>query len=196
MDSPETACTAETDELTGLASMYKFHSVIDRYWGCTRDEPEQVSIVAISLNRLDQYGEVYGRVASDYLLCAVATLLFPMVDNAGGLLARYASEQLIALLPGQGLADGVQSADTMLAVIMKLGFGTSFLNGSGSATASFGVASARPSEAGSPRQLIKSAVQALKRAKMAGCSRIVAANEGPVMRVELNSHSGAINTAV
>lgn len=195
MDSPEAGHVDETDELTGLANMSKFHSVIDRYWDLNRHEPEQVSIVAISLNRLDQHGKLYGRVASDHLLCAVATLLFPMVDNAGGLLARYGSEELIALLPGQNLADGVHSAEAMLEVIMKLGF-NSVLNESGSATASFGVACSMLSDGGSPMQLIKSAVQALNRAKRAGCNRIEAEDDGMVLRVELSPQSGAIDTAV
>ena len=196
--SSEAGYAVENDELTGLANMRKFHSVIDRCWDRSLHRQEPVCVVAVGLNRLHQHREIYGRAASDHLLCAVASALSPIVDDVGGLLARYDREELIALLPGQDLAGGVRRAEAMLKVIEKLGF-NNVLNDSGSITTNFGVASSTPINGLSSRQLIKSAVQALNRAKRSGPDRIEAADNILIVRAEPDSQSpdsqsSAINT--
>lgn len=181
--SSEAECAAENDELTGLANMRKFDSTIDRAWEKSLHKRQPICVVVIGLNRLHQHGEIYGRAASDHLLCAVASALSPVADGAGGLLARYDREELIALLPGQDLAGGVRRAEAMLEVIVKLGF-NSVLNESGSITTSFGVASSMPGSDLSPRELVKSAVQALNRAKRKGPDQIEATDNLLIVRTE------------
>ena len=89
----------------------------------------------------------------------------------GGLLARYGGEEFVAVLPGQNLDAGAEAAESLRRAVESLAFthpgpGREFVS------ISLGVATSKPSEGGSPEDLVQRADDAMYSAKKAGRNRV------------------------
>lgn len=156
---------ATTDALTGLGNRHamgdSFPREVER---CVQDE-QPVSLIMIDVDRFKRFNDLFGHVAGDRALSAVARILGKQF-RPRDLLVRYGGDEFAVLLPGVRENDAMQianrvresvsgdteaSADSMIKVPIQI---------------SMGVAELR--DHGTFESLLKDADAALYRAKRAG----------------------------
>jgi diguanylate cyclase (GGDEF)-like protein len=161
---------AVTDELTGLANVRAFLSVIDREIERSRRFETPLGLLMVDLDDFKQVNDTYGHQQGDVVLAQVAGVLRDAsreLDTA----ARYGGEELAVVLPQTDAAGAALLAERMRAAIEALHVPRVGGKGTLSVTASFGVA-ALP-ESGPDRDgLIAAADAALYAAKRAGKNRV------------------------
>ena len=162
---------SRTDELTGIANHRRLrHYLRDQWRACAADDVPIVAIM-IDVDHFKRFNDTRGHQAGDRFLRAMAQSLAAQVRAAGGLLARYGGEEFLAVLPGRTVDEGLALAEPLRRAVIALEFGRPH-GERGFMTASFGVAVARPSEAGDAETLIQRADRAMYRAKRAGRDRV------------------------
>jgi diguanylate cyclase (GGDEF)-like protein/PAS domain S-box-containing protein len=156
---------ALTDELTGLANNTEFtnrlHDSIER----SRETGHRVTVVYLDVDQFKLINETLGHACGDELLRVVAGRLRSRVRD-GDLVARFGGDEFVVLVEGGDELLPVQVAERMATAFeapIEIADGTFF------ATASIGVASSPPSEAGN---VLRNADAAMYRAKDLGRDRI------------------------
>lgn len=94
------------------------------------------------------------------------------------MLARYAGEEFLAVLPRRTHAEGADFAETLRNAVISLEYSQAG-TANGFVTASFGVASLSPGPDSSPGDLIRMAEDATAEAKQAGRDRVCMAAHRP-----------------
>jgi diguanylate cyclase (GGDEF)-like protein len=156
--------TAQTDGLTGLANRRAFDERL-----AAEAARGPVTLVMVDLDHFKRLNDTHGHQAGDEVLREVARIL-RQTAPAGALPARYGGEELVLILPGTDLADGVAAAERLRAAIAGAG-------GPVPVTASLGVASAGR-YGSTPGELLAAADAALYEAKRAGRNRVVWSGAG------------------
>ena len=164
---------AVTDELTGLANVRAFTSVLDRELERSRRFDTPLGLVMLDLDDFKLVNDTYGHQQGDEVLAQVAAVL-RYVSRDLDTPARYGGEEMAVVLPQTDI-DGAE----MLAERIREGVGAlrvPRVRGGGvlSVTASFGVASV-PYTAVDRGSLIAAADAALYRAKRGGKNRVARA---------------------
>jgi diguanylate cyclase (GGDEF)-like protein len=164
---------AVTDELTGLANVRAFTSVLDRELERSRRFDSPLGLVMLDLDDFKLVNDTYGHQQGDEVLAQVAAVLRDLsrdLDTA----ARYGGEEMAVVLPqtdidgAEMLAERIREGVEALRVPRVRGGGVL------SVTASFGVASV-PYTAVDRGSLIAAADAALYRAKRGGKNRVARA---------------------
>ena len=161
---------AVTDELTGLANLRAFHSIMDReIQRCKRfDTP--LGLVMMDLDDFKQVNDRHGHQQGDEVLASVANVLRDVCRELDAPV-RYGGEELAVVLP-QTDADGAALlAERMRHALEETQVPRLAGRGTLGVTASFGVA-ALPENALAKNDLIAAADSALYRAKRAGKNRV------------------------
>jgi len=156
---------ATTDALTGLGNRHAMQDSFPReVERCLRDELP-VSLIMIDVDRFKHFNDMYGHVAGDRALSAVANILGAQF-RPRDLLVRYGGDEFAVLLPGVSEQDAMQIAnrvresvagdtedsdDSMIKVAIQISMGV-----------------AQMSDHGTFETLLKEADAALYRAKRAG----------------------------
>ena len=161
---------AVTDELTGLANVRAFHTILESEIERARRFNTPLALVMLDLDHFKQINDEYGHQQGDEVLALVADVLREFSRDIDAP-ARYGGEELAVVLPqtdSQGaalLAERMREAVDGLEVPRVDGHGSLRLQ------ASFGVA-ALPESATDREGLIAAADAALYRAKRAGRNRV------------------------
>jgi diguanylate cyclase (GGDEF)-like protein len=161
---------AVTDELTGLANLRAFHSILEGEIERARRFQTPLALVMLDLDNFKLVNDKYGHQQGDEVLALVADVLRDFSRDIDAP-ARYGGEELAVVLPqtdAEGaaqLAERIREAVDQLEVPRVDGEGTLRLQ------ASFGVA-ALPESAVDREGLIAAADAALYRAKRAGRNRV------------------------
>jgi diguanylate cyclase (GGDEF)-like protein len=168
---------AVTDELTGLANVRAFHSILEQEIERSRRFNTPLALVMLDLDHFKQINDEYGHQQGDEVLALVADVLRDFSRDIDAP-ARYGGEELAVILPqtdAQGaeqLAERIREAVERLEIPRVDGEGSLRLQGS------FGVASL-PESAATREGLIAAADAALYRAKRAGRNRVERAQPVP-----------------
>jgi diguanylate cyclase (GGDEF)-like protein len=161
---------AVTDELTGLANVRAFTSILDRELERSRRFETPLGLLMMDIDDFKLVNDTYGHQQGDEVLAQVAGVLRDHsreLDTA----ARYGGEEMAVVLPQTGvegaemLAERIREAVEALRVPQVRGGGVLGV------TASFGVASV-PDAAVDRAGLIAAADAALYRAKRGGKNRV------------------------
>ncbi len=161
---------AVTDELTGLANVRAFLSILDRELERGRRFDTPLGVVMLDLDDFKHVNDTYGHQQGDEVLAQVAGVLRDVtreLDTA----ARYGGEELAVILPQTDAAGAELLAERMRAAVEALQVPRVGGKGTLSVTASFGVA-AMPESALDRNGLIAAADAALYSAKRAGKNRV------------------------
>ena len=158
---------AATDGLTTLANRRCFDDVLTREWARARRKREPLALAMIDVDFFKLYNDHYGHQAGDDCLRQVAGVLARAVQRGTDLAARYGGEEFAFIAPGAN-TDGVLAiAERLRAAVEELGLPHE-KSPLGHVTVSIGVAAIVPDDGQDADLLIRSADQALYKAKTQG----------------------------
>jgi len=120
----------------------------------------------IDIDHFKRFNDLYGHVAGDNCLRAVAMALTETLSRAADLVARYGGDEFGAVLPETSLDEAVDLANQLRRTIQDLEMKD--LGSAAGCTVSIGVATEVPSEDRSEGDLIRSADANLYIAKNEG----------------------------
>jgi diguanylate cyclase (GGDEF)-like protein len=163
---------AISDELTALYTTRHFRHCIDKEVSQSERYGQKTSLLMLDIDNFKRINDTLGHLAGDAVLKEVAQSIVQSIrDN--DLAFRYGGEEFAVLLPSTELKGGVFVAERIRRAIEDhvVESGTDHV----SVTVSVGVSTC-PDHAGSVRDVILAADQALYAAKHAGKNRVVAAH--------------------
>ncbi len=161
---------AVTDELTGLANVRAFTSILDRELERSRRYDTPLGLLMLDLDDFKRVNDTYGHQQGDEVLAQVARVLRDISRDLDTP-ARYGGEEMAIVLP-QTDVDGAEFlAERIRAAVEALHVPRVRGGGALRVTASIGVASV-PYEAVDRDSLIAAADAALYRAKRGGKNRV------------------------
>jgi diguanylate cyclase (GGDEF)-like protein len=161
---------AVTDELTGLANVRAFLSILDRELERSRRFDTPLGLVMVDLDDFKRVNDTHGHQQGDEVLAHVAGVLRDVsreLDTA----ARYGGEELAVVLPQTDAAGAALLAERMRSAVEALRVPRVGGKGTIGVTASFGVA-AVPEDGVERSALIAAADAALYAAKAGGKNRV------------------------
>lgn len=161
------------DYLTGLYNRRFFDEMARREWRRAQRETLPISVLIADIDHFKRYNDLEGHPAGDQALRAVARCLSETFRRASDVLARYGGEEFAAILPTTDREGGRRAAERLCAAVADLRIAHS-ASATGHLTISIGVATASDesqTKAGLA-ELIRSADEALYRAKHAGRARV------------------------
>jgi diguanylate cyclase (GGDEF)-like protein/PAS domain S-box-containing protein len=161
---------ALVDGLTGVANRREFDRTLEREWQRAIREQAPISLILIDVDRFKLFNDLYGHLAGDECLRAIAQSASAAFHRTTDLLARYGGEEFVAILPSTLSKDAF-----ILAERIRTGMEQAQLPHrgaeSGIVTISLGVATMIPTIGDSSCTLIEAADAALYRAKVLGRNR-------------------------
>ncbi len=164
------------DGLTGIANRRRFDESLRREWRRASRAQSPVSLLIVDVDCFKPFNDNYGHQVGDECLKAVARTLEQKLRRPTDLVARYGGEEFAAVLPETALEGALGVAELMRDGVESLAITHRFSVAANVVTISAGVASmvpARGDENGFER-LLKSADDALYRAKKSGRNRVAA----------------------
>src|SRR5829696_1065475 len=161
---------ATTDELTGLANVRAFVSIVERELERSRRFDTPLGLVMVDIDDFKLVNDTHGHQQGDEVLAQVARVLRTLSRELDAP-ARYGGEELAVVLPQTDAEGAALQAERMRAAVEALEVPRVDGRGTLSVTASFGVASV-PESALDRTELIAAADAALYRAKRAGKNRV------------------------
>lgn len=155
---------AASDELTGLANRRQLRRKLTEEIERSQRTGKPLGIVMVDVDAFKAFNEVWGRLAGDAALVALARVL---EENTRpyDTVARYAGEEFVLVLPGSGLEAAVELAERLRQRLASL----DLPDVSDHLTASFGVATRSGVDA---RALLEQVDAAMRAAKEAGGDRV------------------------
>jgi len=161
---------ATTDELTGLANVRAFVSIVERELERSRRFDTPLGLVMVDIDDFKLVNDTHGHQQGDEVLAQVARVVRTLSRELDAP-ARYGGEELAVVLPQTDAEGAALQAERMRAAVEALEVPRVDGRGTLSVTASFGVASV-PESALDRTELIAAADAALYRAKRAGKNRV------------------------
>lgn len=160
---------ASTDDLTGLHNRRSLLDHLKVEFARARRYRSPMSVVMLDMDSFKRINDQFGHAAGDLVLANVGRLVRDSVrltDVAG----RYGGEELCVVLPGTTLEGGRKFAEGLRLKIAALEYRG--VPGLGAVTASLGVAAIVAGGDADEKTLLKSADEAMYRAKHAGRNRV------------------------
>ncbi|MGV7207621.1 diguanylate cyclase [Oxalobacteraceae bacterium A2-2] len=164
------AALSMTDGLTGIANRRCFDEILATEWTRASRLGHALAVGLIDVDHFKQYNDHFGHQQGDECLRSVARALESQVQRAGDLVARYGGEEFAFIVPATDEAQALAVAERIRKAIAQLRMPHP-QTAAGYVTASVGVAAAMAGT-GSRDQLLRTADQALYRAKRAGRNRV------------------------
>ena len=101
---------ATTDALTGLGNRHSLEESFPREVKRCQQNDEPVSLIMIDVDRFKDFNDMFGHVAGDRALSAVANILGAQF-RPRDLLVRYGGDEFAVLLPGIGSDEAMSIAE-------------------------------------------------------------------------------------
>ncbi len=160
-----------TDPLTSAYNRIYFEEFLDREWRRSRREDSWLTLIVLDVDRFRAYNDHCGRVAGDDCLKRVAMAVGAHLRRPTDLLARYADDEFIAILPQLNFEQAGIMADKLSTCVNYLNIPFPNSEANGHVTISIGFASIIPSLKNKVRTIIKSAHRMLDEARGKGCDQ-------------------------
>jgi diguanylate cyclase (GGDEF)-like protein len=171
---------ASMDGLTGIANRRAFDERFAHEWSRAVRHRKPLALAMIDLDNFKQFNDLYGHLAGDKCLCAVAAALAGQLQRPEDLVARFGGEEFALLLPHTSSDGAYKVAERLRAAILELSI-EHLGNPWKYATVSIGYSSLTPTHNDSQTGLIQLADAALYQAKSRGrnCVQSISSIEGP-----------------
>lgn len=160
------------DGLTGVYNHRYFHDELRKKIMQGKMDNKPVSMIFIDIDYFKHYNDLYGHQKGDTILREMATVIKENVDP-DNIVARYGGEEFAIILPNTREDIAMRIAENLRAKIESTYFEGEENQPNGKITASFGI-SVYPDKAKDDMDLIKSADDALYRAKFFNKNRVEA----------------------
>lgn len=162
---------AAMDGLTGIANRRSFDEHLAEEWRRAARLRTPLSVAMIDLDNFKQFNDLYGHVAGDKCLRAVAGVLVGQIHRPEDVVARFGGEEFAMLLPNTA-ADGTALVAERIRKAV-LGLGISHLGSSWEVvTVSIGHTTIIPVQSDGQSEVVQLADAALYQAKHAGRNRV------------------------
>jgi diguanylate cyclase (GGDEF)-like protein/PAS domain S-box-containing protein len=161
------------DELTGLANRRAFDAFLDEEWRRALRTRLFISLMMIDVDFFKKYNDNYGHLKGDACLKLVAEVLEDVARRPGDKVARFGGEEFVVVLSMTDKQHAVSIAEKIRMEVeaLKILHVKSRINNY--VTVSIGVATVLPEQNRPYVELIKSADEALYKAKEKGRNRVV-----------------------
>lgn len=160
---------ATVDSLTGLYNRRWLDSMLPRVSHRCQTSNMPLSALMIDLDHFKQYNDQHGHIAGDAALRQVSQTLLGNLRPEDHL-ARYGGEELFAMLPGQDMDSALNVSERLREAVSQLDIRNREKKQLPPVTISIGVACLGKDE--QPADLLRTADEALYRAKNAGRNRV------------------------
>ncbi|AGK98405.1 bifunctional diguanylate cyclase/phosphohydrolase [Clostridium pasteurianum] len=161
---------ANEDGLTEVYNHRYFHEALREKVTSYEKDNKPISLIFIDIDHFKNYNDLYGHQKGDEVLKIIGLLLKNNVRD-GDVAARYGGEEFAIILPDTSEEDGIKIAENIRCKIEETHFDGEENQPKGKLTASIGI-STFPDKAKSDVELIKSADDALYRAKFFNKNRV------------------------
>ena len=157
------------DGLTGLYNRRQFEIGLEQEYNRTKRHPSDFSLAILDIDFFKKVNDTYGHQYGDYVLKTVASLM-KQAFRKTDLLYRYGGEELIMIMPETNIEGAIIPVQRLRRMIEEYDFD---YNGvTAKVTASIGL-TMNYQEFNSPADILKSADEALYKAKESGRNRVV-----------------------
>ena len=164
-----------SDGLTGIANRRSFDQRLAADWTRLGGEGRSLALVLVDADCFKPLNDALGHLYGDECLRELARICAGFADPAIDLVARFGGEELVLVLPGRGVADGMAIGEALRAEVEAAAMSHPASAVAPHVTVSVGVAALVPDASQPPEALITAADRALYRAKARGRNRVVAA---------------------
>lgn len=175
---------AATDPLTGLANRRSFNEHVGKEMRRLarlhrqRSQSFTSAVLLCDIDYFKAFNDLYGHLAGDACLKAIALAIAGEVHRPGDIACRYGGEEFLILLPGTNLEGALVVAERVRLAVKQLGIPHGGSTASEAVTMSIGVAVSRfEADGPSMERAISAADQALYKAKQNGRDRVAVAPE-------------------
>ena len=163
------------DDLTGVLIRRPFVELADKILA-ERGPFATVSLVVIDVDEFKKVNDTHGHLQGDAVLRVVAGTLRE-IAAASGVVARYAGDEFVVLLPHTPVNEAAELAERIRTTVGRTAIPLRERSGSITVSLSIGVAAARPEHTNFDN-LFEAADRALYEAKRRGRDTVVSATEG------------------
>ena len=157
------------DGLTGLYNRRQFEIGLEQEYNRTKRHPSDFSLAILDIDFFKKVNDTYGHQYGDYVLKTVASLL-KQAFRKTDLLYRYGGEELIMIMPETNIEGAIIPVQRLRRMIEEYDFDYNGVKAK--VTASIGL-TMNYQEFNSPADILKSADEALYKAKESGRNRVV-----------------------
>ncbi len=164
---------SQRDGLTGAHNRYFLDEALERALKLAHDNNEPLSLLMVDIDHFRDINDRHGHLAGDSCLCALAAKLRSCIRESDDFVARFGGEEFVVILPGADAETATARAEMIRAEVQAMR--VSHAEQKLTMTISIGVATQPGARAGHPRELVRTADQALTLAKDLGRNRISAA---------------------
>ncbi|TWI11933.1 diguanylate cyclase (GGDEF)-like protein [Lysobacter ruishenii] len=105
--------SSQRDGLTGLHTRMHFHERFTPLVDQARQHGHAVTLLMIDLDHFKQINDEHGHLVGDECLRWAAHAIGQVLRPHNALLARFGGEEFVAALPGQGLEEGLATAEAI-----------------------------------------------------------------------------------
>lgn len=158
------------DGLTGVFNHRYFHDALKEKITLSEKYNKSTSMIFVDIDYFKHYNDLYGHQKGDEVLRTIGNILKTSIREED-IAARYGGEEFAIILPNTTEVEALALADKIRSIIEKTKFYGEENQPKGVLTASMGV-SVYPDKAKSDIELIKSADDALYRAKFFNKNRV------------------------
>jgi diguanylate cyclase (GGDEF)-like protein len=161
------------DTLTGLTNRRGFDEFFDEEWRRALRSNYPISLMMIDIDFFKQYYDTYGHIKGDESLVQVGNILKGIARRPGDVIARFGGEEFVVVLPMTNAQSAVQIAEKTCRLVESLRIPHKVSEASDYLTISIGVVTVLPRQHIQQVEVIKTADEALYRAKNEGRNRVV-----------------------
>lgn len=172
---------AMVDGLTGVANRRLMDETLKREWMRAARDGTSLSLLLIDVDHFKLYNDLYGHLAGDACLQAIATAIQARLRRPPDMLARFGGEEFVIILPNTPAAGAEVMSQTILKAVEACALahcGSPY----GAVTVSLGCATMVASMENSAKDLLKAADDAMYRAKTNGRNQIQIATDVLMVR--------------
>jgi diguanylate cyclase (GGDEF)-like protein len=173
----ELEAQARVDALTGLANRRTMNHYLRFSLSENRRRAEPVAVLMIDIDHFKRFNDVYGHIAGDKCLQAVAEEIRRHCRRSTDLAARFGGEEFLFIMWDIENDEALRVADGIREGVRALGIEHAYSDADSVVTISIGVFSAIPDDEGATEEwYIEQADKRLYEAKKSGRNRCCAAS--------------------